>query len=142
VRLERSGRGSSEETTRGIVAHCAILILALWLSTGAGAARFQLTCITKKVVITDKPAGSSSSQTTEDLIFWIDEASKSVSFGNGTPLSIQRLDERWISASAGGVAYEIDRESKNVTYAGTSMNEGVATIIIGSGTCTVEQNPR
>ena len=57
-------------------------------------------------------------------------------------VSIQRFGDRWISATAGEVSYEIDRESKNVTYAGTSMKEGTATVIIGSGTCTVEPNPR
>ena len=112
------------------------------MSTGAGAARIHLTCITNKVVITDRPAGSSSSERKENLHFWIDEASKSVSFGNGAPLSIQRFGDRWISATAGEVSYEIDRESKNVTYAGTTMKEGTATIIVGAGTCTVEPNPR
>jgi hypothetical protein len=97
--------------------------------------------MTNKVVITDRPTGSNSSQTKENLHFWIDEASKSVSFGNGAPLSVHRFGERWISATAGGVSYEIDRESKNVTYAGTTMKEGTATIIIGAGTCTVEPNP-
>jgi hypothetical protein len=98
--------------------------------------------MTNKAVIVDTPTGSSSSETKENLSFWIDEASKSISFADKAPLSIQRFNDRWISAAGGGVFYEIDRESKNITYAGTTMKEGTATIIIGAGRCTVESDPR
>jgi hypothetical protein len=76
------------------------------------------------------------------LIFWIDEVPKRVSFADGVPLYIQRFDDRWISATGGGVSYEFDRESRNLTFAGTIMKAGIATIIIGAGTCTVESGAK
>ena len=76
------------------------------------------------------------------VTFWIDEASKRVSFAEGVPLSSQRFDDRWISVTGGGVSYEFDRESRNLTFAGTIMKGGTATIIIGAGTCTVESDAR
>ena len=88
------------------------------------------------------PNWSSSSDTKENLTFWIDEASKSVSFADGVPLSIQRFDDRWISATGGGVSYEFDRESRSLSFAGTIMKEGTATIIIGAGRCSVGSDAR
>jgi hypothetical protein len=70
-------------------------------ATVAAATRVHLTCITNKVIIIDTPTGSSSSDTKENLNFWIDEASKKVSFADGVPLSIQRFDDRWISVTGG-----------------------------------------
>jgi hypothetical protein len=143
VRLERKREGRRRrEKTRRPVAKCAILLLAVCVSTGATATRVHLTCITNKVVIVDTPTGSSSSDTKENLNFWLDEASKSVSFADGVPLSIQRFDDRWISVTGGGVSYEFDRESRSLSFAGTIMKEGTATIIIGAGTCTVESDAR
>jgi hypothetical protein len=141
ARAEAGGKASEEKTIRP-VAQCAILLLAICVSTVADATRVQLTCITNKVVIIDTPTGSSSSDTKENLDFWIDEASKRVSFADGVPLSIQRFDGRWISAIGGGVSYEFDRESGSLSFAGTSMKEGTATIIIGAGRCTVESDAR
>ena len=60
----------------------------------------------------------------------IDEASKTVLFVDGEPLSIQRFDDRWISATGRGVSYELDRESKNLAFAGTIMKAGTATKMI------------
>jgi hypothetical protein len=67
---------------------------------------------------------------------------KSVLFADGLPLSIQRFDDRWISATDRGVSYEFDRGSRNLTFAGTIMKQGTATIIIGAGKCTVESDAR
>jgi hypothetical protein len=134
--------GSSEKKTKRPIAQSAILVLAICVSTVAAATRVHLTCITNKVVIIDKPTGSSSSNTKENLNFWIDEASKRVSFADEVPLSIQRFDDRWISATGGGVSYEFDRESRRLSFAGTIMKEGTATIIIGAGRCAVESDTR
>ena len=141
ARAEAGGKASEEKTIRP-VAQCAILLLAICVSTVAAATRVHLTCITNKVVIIDTPTGSSSSNAKENLIFWIDEASKRVSFADGVSLSIQRFDDRWISATGDGVSYEFDRESRNLTFAGTIMKGGTATIIIGTGTCIVEPDAR
>ena len=141
VRAEVGGKASEEKTIHP-VAQCAILLLEICVSTVAAATRVHLTCITNKFVIVDTPTGSSSSNTKENLIFWIDEASKRVSFAEGVPLSIQRFDDHWISVTGGGVSYEFDRESRSLSFAGTIMKGGTATIIIGAGTCTVESGAR
>ena len=135
-------RTLSEKKTTRAVAQCAILLMAICVSTGAAESRLHLTCITNKVVIIDKPSGSSSSDAKENLNFWIDEASKSISVADGVALSVQRFDDRWISATARGVSYEFDRGSNNLTFAGTVMKAGVSTIIIGSGRCTVGSDAR
>jgi hypothetical protein len=141
-RKAEAGGKASEGKTRRPVAQCAILLLAICVSTVAAATGVYLTCITNKVVIIETPTGSSSSNTKENLTFWIDEASKRVSFADGVPLSIQQFDDRWISATGSGVSYEFDRGNRNLTFAGTIMKAGTATIIIGAGTCTVESDVR
>lgn len=138
---QREGRLRREKTRRP-VAQWSILLLAICVSTVAAATRVHLTCITNRVVIVDTPTGSSSSDTKENLNFWIDEASKRVSFADGVPLSIQRFDDRWISVTGGGVSYEFDRESRSLSFAGTIMKEGTATIIIGAGRCSVGSDAR
>jgi hypothetical protein len=40
------------------------------------------------------------------------------------------------------ISYEFDRGSMNLTFAGTIMKAGVATITIGSGRCTVGPQAR
>ena len=143
MRLERKREGRlRREKTRRPVAKSAILLLAICVSTVAAPTRVHLSCITNKVIIIDTPTGSSSSNTKDNLNFWIDEASNRVSFADGIPLSIQRFDDRWISVTGGGVSYEFDRESRSLSFAGTIMKEGTATIIIGTGTCTVESDAR
>jgi hypothetical protein len=88
-----------------------------------------------KVVILDAPGGSNSSSVEENLVFRIDEAAKVIAFADGVPLSVQRFDDRWISATHGDTSYEFDRQNDNVAHAGTSIKDGIATIIIGSGRC-------
>jgi hypothetical protein len=119
---ERGGKASEEKTTRPVT-QCVILLLAVCVSTVAIAGRIHLTCITNKVIIIDTPTGSSSSNSKENLNSWIDEASKKVSFADGVPLSIQRFDDRWISVTGGGVSYELDRESRSLSFAATIMRE-------------------
>jgi hypothetical protein len=94
-------RTLSEKKTTRPVAQCAILLIAICASMSAAESRLHPTCITNKVVIIDKPSGSSSSDAKENFNFWIDEASKSVSFADGGALSVQWFDDRWISATAG-----------------------------------------
>jgi hypothetical protein len=48
---------------------------------------------------------------------------------------VHRFDDRWISAARGDVSYELDRQSGNFTYAGSTTKDGVTTITIGSGRC-------
>src|SRR6266853_4994012 len=71
-------------------------------------ARSYLNCLTKKLVIVDAPKGITSSSIEENVGFWIDEAAKTLVFADGTPLTVRRFDDRWISATRGNVSYELD----------------------------------
>jgi hypothetical protein len=72
--------------------------------------------------------------------FWL-EATKVVTLADGKKLNVGRLDDRWISAVSGDVSYELDRQNGNLTYAGSTMKDGIATTIIGAGRCTVAAVP-
>jgi hypothetical protein len=76
--------GAMNSVIRGCV-----FLMALTGWTEPAFARSYLNCLTKKVVIVDTTRGSSSSTVEEHLGFWIDET--------GTPLTIRRFDDRWIS---------------------------------------------
>jgi hypothetical protein len=120
---------------------CALLLMAVPVWPAPAFARSYLHCLTKKVVIVDAPKGSTSSSIEENVHFWIDEAAKTIVFADGTSLTVRRFDDRWISAAHGDVSYEFDRQNENVAYAGTTMKDGTATIIIGSGRCTIAEGP-
>jgi hypothetical protein len=104
-------------------------------------ARIYLNCRSKKVVIIDAPKGTTSSSTGENLGFWIDESTKIVTLADGKKLNVRRFDDSWISVVSGDVLYELDRQTGNLTYAGSTMKDGVATTIIGSGRCTLANAP-
>src|SRR6266566_1664531 len=126
---------------KSAIAECALLLMAVAVWAEPALARSYLHCLAKKVVIVDAPKGSTSSSIEESFGFWIDEAAKSLVLTNGTPLTVKRFDERWISAAHGDVSYEFDRQNNNLTYAGTSMRDGTATIVIGSGRCDGAASP-
>src|SRR5215467_14336010 len=107
----------------------------------SAAARNYLNCVSKKVVIVDAPKGITSSTTEENFGFWIDEATKVVTLADGKKLNIRRFDDRWISAVSGDVSYELDRQNGNLTYAGSTMKDGIATTIIGAGQCSLATGP-
>jgi hypothetical protein len=85
--------------------------------------------------------GSTSSSVEEQLGFWIDEAAKTVVLADGTPLTVHRFDDRWISAARGDMSYELERQNGNLTYASSTMKDGAATITIGSGRCEIAAGP-
>jgi hypothetical protein len=118
-----------------------VLLMALAVWTESALARSYLDCLTKKVVIVDAPRGSTSSSIEENLGFWIDEAANIVTLGDGKKLILRRFDDRWISAASGDVSYELDRQNGNLTYASSTMKDGIATIIIGSGRCKIVAGP-
>jgi hypothetical protein len=89
------------------------MALAVW--TEPALARSYLNCLAKKVVIVDAPRGSASSSIEENLDFWIDEAAKTLVLADGTPLTVRRFDDRWISAARGDMSYEFDRQNGNLT---------------------------
>jgi hypothetical protein len=124
----------------------AVLVSVLALTAFAvleesAAARTYLNCVSKKVVIVDAPKGTTSSSNEENFGFWIDETTKVVTLADGKKLNVGRFDDGWITAVSGYVSYELDRQNGNLTYAGSTMKDGIATTIIGAGRCTVATAP-
>jgi hypothetical protein len=70
-------------------------------------------CLTRKVVIVDALKGSTPSSVEEHLGFWIDEAAKTLVLADGTPLTVHRFDDHWITAARGDMSYELDRQNGN-----------------------------
>jgi len=126
---------------KGGIRGCALLLAAVTVWTEPALARGYLNCLAKKVVIVDAPRGSTSSSTEQNLGFWIDEAAKTLALADGTPLTVRRFDERWISAVGGDTSYELDRQNGNLTYASSTTKDGTTTIIIGSGRCKIAAAP-
>jgi hypothetical protein len=124
-----------------VIRVCALLLIAVAVWTKSALAHSFLHCLTKKVVIVDAPKGSTSSSIEEKLDFSIDDAAKTIMLADGTPLTIRRFDDRWISSARADISYEFDRQNGNLTYAGSTTKEGVATIIIGSGRCEIAAGP-
>ena len=68
-------------------------------------------------------------------------AAKTLVLADGTPLTVRRFDDHWISAAHGDMSYEFDRQNGNLAYASSITKEGAATIIIGSGRCEIAAGP-
>jgi hypothetical protein len=115
------------------------MAVAVWIEPAS--ARSYLNCLTKKVVIVDAPSGSTSSSIEENFGFWIDETAKSLVLADGTPLTVRRFDDHWISVARGDMSYELDRQNGNLAYASSTAKDGTATIIIGSGRCKIAADP-
>jgi hypothetical protein len=119
----------------------AAALMAFLVWTTPALARSNLNCVTKKVTIVDTSTGRSSSSTEENVGFWIDEATKTITLADGIPLIVRRFDARWISATRGDESYEIDRQNDILTYASSTTKNGTATIVIGSGQCKLAAGP-
>ena len=96
----------ASESTRGAmkspIRQCGLLLMAFTVcAEPALAAGSYLNCQTKKAIIIDAPNGKSSLSTEENVGFWIDEAAKTITLEDGTPLIVRRFDDRWISAARG-----------------------------------------
>jgi hypothetical protein len=126
---------------KSVIRECALLLTVVAVWTEPVLARSYLNCLTKKVIIVDTPRGSSSSSLQQNLGFQIDEAAKTIVLVDGTPLTVRRFNDRWISAARGDLSYEFDRQNGGLTYAGSTMKEGVATTTIGSGHCETAAGP-
>src|SRR6266436_6707066 len=122
-----------------LVSVLALTAFAVWEESAL--ARNYLNCLSKKIVIVDAPKGTTSSSTEENFGFWVDEATKIVTLADGKKLNVRRFDDGWISAVSGDVSYELDRQNGNLTYAGSTMKDGIATTIIGSGRCKLAAGP-
>jgi hypothetical protein len=126
---------------KSAIAECALVLMVVAVWAEPALARSYLHCLTKEVVIVSAASGTTSSSTEENLGFWIDEAAKIFTLADGTPFVVRRFDERWISADRGDVSYELDRQDGNLAYAGSTTKGDTATIIIGSGRCTISAGP-
>jgi hypothetical protein len=126
---------------KSVIRECALLLTVVAVWTEPVLARSYLNCLTKKVIIVDTPRGSSSSSLQENLGFQIDEPAKTIVLGDGTPMTVRRFDDRRISAALGDLSYELDRQTGGLTYAGSTMKDGVATTTIGSGHCETAVGP-
>jgi hypothetical protein len=113
--------------------------LVIW--TEPASARDLLDCSAKQVVIVYAPTASKSSSTEENLRFWIHEATKTILLSGGTPLTVRRFDNLWISADYADMRYEFDRQNGTVTYAGSFVKDGISTVTLGSGRCAVTTAP-
>ena len=72
----------------------------------------------------------------------IDEAAKTLTFSDNRPLTVTRLDKYRISANRDGIIYEFDRQDGTLTYASSTMQDGVTTTIVGSGQCEISPAPK
>ena len=126
---------------KSVILECVFVVMAFAVLEETASTRNYLNCLTKKVTIVDAPKGATSSSIEENFGFWIDEATKIVTLADGKNLDVRRFDDRWISAVSGDVSYELDRQNGNLTYAGSTMQDGIATTIIGAGQCTLATVP-
>ena len=120
---------------------CVALTIALAALAQPVLARTYLNCSTRKVVIISAPSGDTSSRRDENLGFWIDDAAKTLTFVDNTPLSVTRLDRAWISADRDGIFYEFDRQGGTLTYAASTTKDAITTTIVGSGRCEIAAAP-
>jgi hypothetical protein len=104
-------------------------------------ARTYLNCPTRKVVIVSAPSGNTRSSSEQLLGFWVDDAAKILTFADGTPLTVRRFDDRWISAVGDDMSYEFDRQAGLLTYATSMTKDEISTTVIGSGRCELASAP-
>ena len=123
------------------VTKCIALMIALIALAQPALARSYLNCSARKVVMISTPSGDTSSTRKEEIAFVIDEAAKKLTFSDNRPLTVTRLDKYWISANRDGIIYEFDRQDGTLTYASSTMQDGVATTIVGSGQCAISSTP-
>jgi len=126
---------------KSVILEGVFVLMAFAVLEETALARNYINCVTKKVTIVDAPKGATSSSIEENFGVWIYEATKIVTLADGKNLDVRRFDDRWISAVSGYVSYELDRQNGNLTYAGSTMQDGIATTIIGAGQCTLATVP-
>jgi hypothetical protein len=123
------------------VTECSVLIIALTALAQPALARSYLNCSIRKVVMISAPSGDTSSTREEELAFVIDEAAKKLTFSDNRPLNVTRLNKYRISANRDGIIYEFDRHDGTLTYANSTIQDGVTTTIVGSGQCAISLAP-
>jgi hypothetical protein len=131
--------------------HCALRRIAPHMKSGANpvpmpAARDERPCNptrpTRKVILVRTPNKDTSSAKQEDLDFWVDDEAKTLAFLDNKPLTVTRFERSWISANRDGIFYELNRGNSTISYASSTIKDGVSTTIVGSGRCEVEPDRR
>jgi hypothetical protein len=102
----------------------------------------QPTRPTRKVILVRTPNKDTSSAKQEDLDFWVDDEAKTLAFLDNKPLTVTRFERSWISANRDGIFYELNRGNSTISYASSTIKDGVSTTIVGSGRCEVEPDRR
>jgi hypothetical protein len=117
---------------------CIASLLVLVDLATAAAARTDITCTIREVVIEEGAGRGSLSVHEKSVSFWLDDASKTIIFADGTALTVTRFDKNWISAKHGGISYELDRQRASLSYASSTERDRVSTLVVGSGRCKSE----
>ncbi len=110
---------------------CIFCLCMLAAVSTAAPGRTYINCTTREVVI----EGTKSSTQEKSRSFWLDDVSKTITFADGTPLTVTRFDDNWISANRGGVSYELDRRRQRLTYASSEARDRTIILTVGSGQC-------
>ena len=114
---------------------CTVLLLALADLSHPALARTYLNCTTREVVIVNELREELSSIKETNMSFWVDDVAKTVMFADGTALTVTRFDDNWLNASRDDSSYVFDRRNGTLSYATSTTNGRVTTVIIGSGRC-------
>lgn len=114
---------------------CAVVAIMTVVAARPVLAATYLHCSTTQVAIIGASTGQTSSRSEENLSFVIDDAAKTVTFADGIPLAVTRLDSRWISANHDDIFYEFDRQGGTLSYASATTKNDVTSTIVGSGRC-------
>ena len=114
---------------------CTVLLLALADLSHPALARTYLNCTTREVIIVNELGEELSSTKETNMSFWVDDVAKTVMFADGTALTVTRFDDNWLSASRADSSYVFDRRNGTLSYATSTTNGRVTTVIIGSGRC-------
>ena len=114
---------------------CTVLLFALADLSHPALARTYLNCTTREVVIVNKLGKELSSTKETNMSFWVDDVAKTVMFADGTALTVTQFDDNWLSASRDDSSYVFDRRNRTLSYATSTSNGRVTTVIIGSGRC-------
>ena len=114
---------------------CTALLFALADLSHPALARTYLNCTTREVIIVNELGEGLSSTKETNMSFWVDDVAKTVMFADGTALTVTRFDDNWLSASRADSSYVFDRRNGTLSYATSTTNGRVTTVIIGSGRC-------
>ncbi len=114
---------------------CTVLLLALADLSHPALARTYLNCTTREVVIVNESGEELSSTRETNMGFWVDDVAKTVMFADGTVLTVTRFDDNWLNARRDDSSYVFDRRNGTLSYATSTTNGRVTTVIIGSGRC-------